>query len=237
MNFGTPFPLGKIFGVMVRLDASLLLLIALFVVQSLGGGVAGIVNALTFAVLLIFSIYLHEMGHAIAASWFNIRTLDVTLMFFGGYARLLGVPKTPFQQIVVSFAGPAVNLLIAAALYFYMANSGHVTELLWQLTATNLFLGAFNLLPGFPLDGGRITAAIISNFMPARQARVIAGYIGVGLGLLLIGASLKTMFGSPVEVQLGLFAFTIGGPFTILLAFLLIVAASQEIQMNQDGRF
>ena len=73
--------------------------------------------------------------------------------------------------------------------------------------------------------------------MPARQARVIAGYIGVGLGLLLIGASLKTMFGSPVEIQLGLFGFTIGGPFTILLAFLLIVAASQEIQMNQDGRF
>ncbi|MBP6013963.1 MAG: M50 family metallopeptidase [Alphaproteobacteria bacterium] len=223
MGMGTPYPLGKLFGVMVRMDVTLFVLAAFFVAQGfINGGLTGALNAGTFAVLLFFSIYLHEMGHALGAALFKIRTLDVTLTFFGGYARLAGNPRTPFQQIVVSFAGPAANLLIAAVLYWYSASAEGESFLVRSLAYANLFLGIFNLLPGFPLDGGKIAAATLSNFMPSNRARVITGYIGIGVGLLVI-----------------IWGFQSGGlgMLNLLIGFMLIMAASQEIQSAGGGRF
>jgi stage IV sporulation protein FB len=223
MNFGTPIPLGKTFGVMVRLDVTLFLLAAFYAINGLlDGGLDGLFNALMFAVLLFFSVYLHEMGHAAAGSLFGIGTLDVTLSFFGGYTRYSRAPRTPLEQAITAFGGPATNLLIAAILYWYATNTPDVNFLVWQMMIVNLFLGVFNLLPGFPLDGGHIAAAVMSKFMRQSQARVITGYIGVGIGLLLIALSLQGTF---------------GGPLTIMVGILLIIAASQEIQMNQGGRF
>jgi Zn-dependent protease len=219
---GTPIYLGKIFGVYLRLDISLLLLAAFIVIDGLSArGLPGALDAGTFAILLFFCIYLHEMGHAFGGWLFGIRTLDVTLTFFGGYARLAGAPRTPFQQVVVSFAGPAANLLIAGALYWYAANIDGASYLVGSLAFANLFLGLFNLLPGFPLDGGHIAAAVLSNFMRLSRARVITGYIGVGIGLLLIAWGLQS-----------------GGlGFNVIIGFLLILAASQEIQAAKGGRF
>ena len=219
---GTPISLGVIFGVHVRLDMSLLILAAFIVVDGMGGrGLSGALDSATFAILLFFCIYLHEMGHAFGGWLFGIRTLDVTLTFFGGYARLAGVPRGPFQQVVVSFAGPAANLLIAGALYWYAANTYNESYLVRSLAYANLFLGLFNLLPGFPLDGGKIAAAILSNFMPMSRARVATGYVGVviGFGLVVWG------------LQGG------GFGFNAMVGLLLILAASQEIQSAGSGRF
>lgn len=219
---GTPIYLGKVLGVYVRLDVSMLLLAAFIVIDGFaGGGLTGALNAGTFAILLFFCIYLHEMGHAFGGWLFGIRTLDVTLTFFGGYARLAGNPRTPFQQVVVSFAGPAANLLIAAGLYWYAANIDRASYLVGRLAFANLFLGLFNLLPGFPLDGGHIAAAVLSNFMRMSRARVITGYIGVGIGLLLVAWGLQGG----------------GFGFSVIVGFLLILAASQEIQAAKGGRF
>lgn len=219
---GTPIYLGKVLGVYVRLDVSLLLLAAFIIVNGLAeNGLTGALNAGTFAVLLFFCIYLHEMGHAFGGWLFGIRTLDVTLTFFGGYARLAREPRTPFQQVVVSFGGPAANLLIAGVLYWYAANTVGESYLVSSLAFANLFLGLFNLLPGFPLDGGKIAAAIMSNFMRVSRARVITGYIGVAIGLLLIAWGLQGG----------------GFGFSIIVGFLLILAASQEIQSANGGRF
>lgn len=223
MGMGTPYPLGKVFGVMVRIEATMFILAAFFVAQGfITGGLTGALNAGTFAVLLFFSIYLHEMGHAFAGSLFKIKTLDVTLTFFGGYARLLGSPRTPFQQVVVSFGGPAANLLIAGALYWYAANTPDVSRIVVNLAYANLFLGIFNLLPGFPLDGGKIAAATLSNFMSSSRARVITGYIGIGVGILVI-----------------IWGFQSGGlgMLNLLIGFMLIMAAAQEIQSAGGGRF
>ena len=223
MGMGTPFPLGKVFGVMVRIDVTLFVLAAFYVAQGfIRHGLTGALDAGTFAILLFFSIYLHEMGHALGAALFKIRTLDVTLTFFGGYARLVGNPRTPFQQIVVSFAGPAANLLIAGVLYWYSANVDGESYLLRSLAYANLFLGIFNLLPGFPLDGGKIAAATLSNFMPSSRARIITGYIGVGVGILIIIWGLQSG---------GL------GTLNLLIGLMLILAASQEIQAAGGGRF
>lgn len=219
---GGSIDLGKVFGVNVRIEVTLFLLAAFLIVDGIGArGVSSILDSTTFAVLFIFCIYLHEMGHAFGGWLFGIRTLDVTLTFFGGYARLVGVPRGSFQQVVVSFAGPAANLLIAAFLYWYEANVDGASYLVSRLAFANLFLGVFNLLPGYPLDGGHIAAAILSNFMPLSRARVITGYIGVAIGILLI--------------MLGLQGGGLG--FNIMVGFLLILAASQEIQMNRGGRF
>lgn len=219
---GTPISLGIIFGVHVRLDVSLFILAAFIVVDGMGArGLSGALDSATFAILLFFCIYLHEMGHAFGGWLFGIRTLDVTLTFFGGYARLAGVPRGSFQQIVVSFAGPAANLLIAGALYWYAANTFNESYLVRSLAYANLFLGLFNLLPGFPLDGGKIAAAILSNFMPMSRARVATGYIGViiGFGIVVWG------------LQSG------GFGFNAMIGLMLILAASQEIQSAGSGRF
>lgn len=220
---GGAIDLGKVFGVNVRIEVTVLVLAAFIIVNDFGrNGSAGLRDGATFAVLLIFSIYLHEMGHAFGGWLFGIRTLDVTLTFFGGYARLVGVPRGSFQNIVVSFAGPAANLLIAGILYWYQANVDDTSAILYRVAYANLFLGIFNLLPGYPLDGGHIAAAILSNFMPISRARVVTGYIGVGIGLLLIALGLQS---------------GIGGTFTALIGLMLIMAASQEIQANRGGRF
>lgn len=222
MGMGTPISIGKIFGVYVRFDPTMLLL-ALFIVANgfIRHGLPGALDSATYAVLLFFSIYLHEMGHAFGGWLFNIRTMDVTLTFFGGYARLMGAARTPFQQIVISFAGPAVNLLIAGALYWYMGQVESPGFVAYNLAWANLFLGAFNLLPGFPLDGGKIAAAVLSNFIPTNRARVITGYIGVGVGLLVI--------------YWGFQAGSVG--LTVMVGLLLIMAAAQEIQAAGGGRF
>jgi Zn-dependent protease len=146
----------------------------------------------------------------------------VTLTFFGGYARLVGIPRGWFPNAVISFGGPATNLLIATVLYWYAGTQEVPNDLISRLAFANLFLGVFNLLPGYPLDGGHIAAAVLSNFMPASRARVITGYIGVGVGILLIVLGLQS---------------GMGGMFTMLVGLMLIMAASQEIQMNSRGRF
>lgn len=220
---GGSIDLGKVFGVNVRIELTVLILAAFIIVNDFGrGGSAGLLDGATFAVLLIFSIYLHEMGHAFSGWLFGIRTLDVTLTFFGGYARLVGVPRGSFQNVVVSFGGPAANLLIAGILYWYQANVDSSSDIVSRVAFANMFLGVFNLLPGYPLDGGHIAAAILSNFMPTSRARVVTGYIGVAIGLLLVA----------LGFQSGL-----GGTFTALIGFMLILAASQEIQTNRGGRF
>lgn len=220
---GGAIDLGKVFGVNIRIEVTVLILAAFIMVNDFGrDGSQGLIHGAAFAILLIFSIYLHEMGHAFGGRLFGIRTLDVTLTFFGGYARLVGVPRGSFQQVVVSFAGPAANLLIAAVLYWYAANVPDAGELVYRVAFANMFLGIFNLLPGYPLDGGHIAAAVLSNFMPLSRARVVTGYLGVIIGFLL--------------VVLG-FQGGLGGTFTALIGFMLIIAASQEIQMNSRGRF
>ena len=223
---GTPVNLGRIFGVIVRIDLTLFLFAAFFLLDGLQyGGLQGMLDEATFIVLLFFCVYLHEMGHALGASLFGIRTLDVTLTFFGGYARLAGVPRGTLQEVVVSFAGPAVNLLIAGVLYFLLQNpdialSGNWRIMSWLMTA-NLFLGLFNLLPGYPLDGGNIARAILTNFMPRPRARLIVGYIGGVVGFGLVALALQTRDFS----------------LTMLLGFYLIYLASIEIQAARSSRF
>ena len=223
---GAPINIGRVFGVYLRIDVWVFLMAAFFVMQGLQRpGLGGALDELTFAILLIVSIYLHEMGHAFGARLFGIGTLDVTLTFFGGYARLTRQPRTTLEEIVVSGAGPSTNLLIWYLLSFWllpMADlSGHSEYILYRVAFANMILGFFNLLPGYPLDGGSIATAILARFMKRNRARLITAYIGVGIGFLLIA----------LDLQSGNFSFN------AMLGLLLIFTASQEIQSAQNSRF
>lgn len=225
---GTPIELGKLFGVPVRVELTVLLIAAIFIVMGVGKNPTGqdLLDQTTFVILLFVSIFLHEMGHAFGAWLFGIRTVDVTLSFFGGYARLDPPPRRAIEDIVVSFAGPAANLGIAGLLYLWLYNGGsaslseHTWIILARVMQANLFLGLLNLLPGHPLDGGHIARAVLSMFLPMTTARLIVGYIGVAVGFLFIGLDLTGGFG-----------------YGLMIGLLLVLVASQEIQAARSSRF
>jgi Zn-dependent protease len=225
---GTPLDLGRLFGIQVRVDLTVLFIAALFIFMGLGKdpSLQSVINQATFVVLLFVSIFLHEMGHAAGAALFGIKTLDVTLTFFGGLARLATPPRRAIEDIVISFAGPATNLAIGGLLYLWLyssASSGlaeHTWIILARVSDANLFLGVLNLLPGHPLDGGHIARAVLGMFLPLPTARLIVGYIGVAVGFLFIGLDLSGGFG-----------------YGLFIGLLLVLVASQEIQAARSSRF
>jgi Zn-dependent protease len=226
MGLGQPTNLGTIFGVHARIDLSVFIVAAIFVFDGLRGDTSlqNVLNEVTFVVLLFLSILLHELGHAAGAYLFGIRTLDVTLTFFGGYARLSSPPRTTIAEIVISFAGPGANLAIAwlLSLWLFSAQGVSIADHSWSILSRvqymNWALGIFNLLPGFPLDGGNITRAILAKFMPNNIARLIVGFLGVGIGFILIALGLS-------------------GGFGLFFGILFIYWASIEIQAARSSRF
>jgi len=220
---GSPLPIGNLFGIYVRVDTTLLLLFVVFGLRGFSaGGVEGALNQLTFLVFLFASIFLHEYGHAFAASLFGIRTLDVTLHFFGGYARLSQAPRRPLEEGVIAIAGPLVNLAIAGVLYLVLrvitADGaryelfGPYISLLDNLRYANLILGLFNLLPGFPLDGGSLTRAVLSVWLPRSRARLVVAVLGVAVGFALAAYGLQST-----------------RTMTIVLGLMLVYLASMEL--------
>jgi Zn-dependent protease/CBS domain-containing protein len=139
------------------------------------------VRTVTATLLLMLAVFgiviLHECGHALTARRYGIHTRDITLLPIGGIARLERMPREPKEELLVALAGPAVNVVLAAVLYGAMALTGArgvrlaleqaaagpgLTSALAQLIAINVWLAAFNLLPAFPMDGGRVLRALIA---------------------------------------------------------------------------
>ncbi|HET6576329.1 MAG TPA: M50 family metallopeptidase [Fimbriiglobus sp.] len=189
--------IGRLFGIDVFVHPTFWLL-PLFVFlsssASLGAGHAVLDVAVVFAVF--GCVALHEFGHALAAMHYGIRTRDITLYPIGGVARLENMPERPWPEIVVALAGPAVNVVIAAGVAGLMALDGYTIlgglrgglslEAFWaRLLVANIVLVAFNLLPAFPMDGGRVFRAVVSWFTDRLTATEVAATVGAGIALLL----------------------------------------------------
>jgi Zn-dependent protease len=154
--------------------------------------VPGMLSALAFVASVFACVVLHELGHALAARQFGVPTRDITLYPIGGVARLERIPREPLQELWIAVAGPLVNLLIAAGLFFllggnidigkrnYLDPQAFLASLLW----VNLFLLGFNLIPAFPMDGGRVLRAFLAMGMSHWRATEIAASVGKSLAVV-----------------------------------------------------
>jgi Zn-dependent protease/CBS domain-containing protein len=211
---GWSLNLGKILGIEVKIHLTFFLLLAWFAfVYYTQGGTRAAINGLLFISLLFVCVLLHEFGHALAARRYGIPTKDITLLPIGGEARLQRMPEKPSQELVVALAGPAVNVVIVLVLFLLLGGvrSFDVTQLenaspnlLQQLLTANIWLVLFNLIPAFPMDGGRVLRALLAMRLPYAQATQIAATTGQGMAFLL---GFLGLFFNPLLIIIALFIF------------------------------
>jgi Zn-dependent protease len=191
--FGSSY-LGKFFGIDFRVHGTFWLLPLFVVLSGYGAGL----DRVAFDLLLVFAVFccvaLHEVGHALAARAYGIRTRDITLYPVGGVAVMESIPERPRHEVAVALAGPAVNVAIAGGLFLGIALGGFVLP--WEHTPdaldlfvanvfwANVTLAAFNLLPAFPMDGGRVLRALLAS----RLSRLRATEVAVQVGSVVAGA-------------------------------------------------
>jgi Zn-dependent protease/predicted transcriptional regulator len=219
--------IGEYKGIPVKIHATFLLII-IWVAASYwmqGHDVNTTIQGIIFVLALFACVVLHEFGHALMAQKYHIKTRDITLLPIGGVARLERMPDDPKQELWVALAGPAVNVVIAAIIYFGMMLTNAFEPIsslkmtsgsFWgRLMMVNIFLVAFNILPAFPMDGGRVLRSILAMRMDYTRATQIAANIGQGMALLF-----------------GFWGF-FSNPFLIFIALFVWIGAAQESQMAQ----
>jgi len=203
--------LGRVAGIDVFLHPTFLLLLLYVGITQGGLGSVVLVSAVFGCVLL------HELGHALMARRFGIETEDITLLPIGGLARLRRLPRAPGAELMIALAGPAVNVLIVTALvsarWLGVFGSPWSPNLLGIYAAAliwiNLILAGFNMIPAFPMDGGRVLRALLSGWLGRVRATTIAATIGRGLALLFGTYSL--LQGEFLQVFLAGFIFMAAG--------------------------
>jgi Zn-dependent protease/CBS domain-containing protein len=215
-------PIVRIAGIQLRIHVTFLLLIAWLALGSIG--------AVIYVLLLFLCVVLHEFGHAIAAKSYGINTPDITLLPIGGVARLERIPEEPKQELVIAAAGPAVTAIIALSLFIVIAARGESEiaapiasgDLVVNLFKINVWLLLFNLIPAFPMDGGRVLRALLATRLSYARATQVAATVGQAFAFFF---GIVGLFGIP-----GVFS---PNPFLIFIAFFVYIGASQEAALAQ----
>jgi Zn-dependent protease/CBS domain-containing protein len=207
--------IGTISGTAVRVHITFLLFLGwIFAANWATGGSQAAWQSLAFLLLLFACVVAHEFGHIFTARAFGVSTPDVVLLPIGGVARLERIPEEPWEEFLVAIAGPLVNVVIALALVvvagahlstsdLYAVESPQ-TSLIDRLAAVNLFLAVFNMIPAFPMDGGRVLRALLSTRLGHVRATEIAAFIGQGVAFALgfIG-----LFTNPMLIFIAIFVY------------------------------
>jgi len=216
--------IGRVAGTMVRIHLTFLLFLAwIFAASYASNGATAAWDTLLFVVLLFLCVLLHEFGHIFTARAFGVSTPYVTLLPIGGVAQLERIPEEPWEEFLIAIAGPMVNVVITillvfiggASLHGYAATAIDNTQIsmIDRLAAVNLFLALFNLIPAFPMDGGRVLRALLASRLGYVRATEISASIGQFV------------------------AFTLGfiglmyNPILIFIAIFVYLAASSEAHM------
>lgn len=191
-----------------------------------GAALGAVVEAVLFFVAVFGCVLLHEFGHALAARQFGIRTRDITLLPIGGVARLERIPDRPLQELWVALAGPVVNVGIAAFLVIWLSVTGglfrgidlDLTEgsFASRLLTVNVVLVVFNMIPAFPMDGGRVLRALLAIRLDYARATQIAATLGQGFALVFAFFGLMGLLGGG------------GNPLLLFIALFVWIGASQE---------
>jgi Zn-dependent protease len=206
---------GSIAGTAVRIHITFLLfLIWIWAAYYKQGGASVAWDGVTFVALLFLCVLLHELGHVFAARRYGVKTSDITLWPFGGIANLERIPEKPSEELVVAVAGPIVNVVIAAILILLLGatvDPQHLTQIenpkvgmIAKLAGANLFLAIFNMIPAFPMDGGRVLRALLAIKLGFARATEVAASIGQGLAIAL---GLIGIFVNPMLVVIAIFVF------------------------------
>jgi Zn-dependent protease len=209
----------KVFGIQLAVHASFLLLLAYYGYQGwVEGGTLGMFWSVALIILFFVCVILHELGHSLTARRYGVKVPRILLLPIGGMAEFDRIPRKPSEELLITLAGPAVNFVLAALL-FALAWRGLIqtddaptytaAALLGQLWLANLIMGVFNLLPVFPMDGGRIFRALLAMKLPYLQATYWA--VMVGRSLALIFAAVAALyFHSTMTSVLFVFIFFAG---------------------------
>src|SRR5438093_2621722 len=223
--------IGKLAGINVYMHATFLLLIIFILLADYleGHSLAAALWGLAFVLVVFVCIVLHELGHALTARKYGIQTRDIILLPIGGVARLERMPEDPRQELRVALAGPAVNLVIAGVLFAVLAVLGSApgwTEMegvrwvgggfLTKVMVANLWLAGFNVLPAFPMDGGRVLRALLATRMEYTRATQAAAHVGQAMAFLF-----------------GFIGILSHDPFLPFIALFVWMGASEEAAMVQ----
>lgn len=217
--------IARLWGIDIYMHATFLLIIAwvAFTYWVQLHNWSAVLGGIAFILALFACVVLHEYGHALTARRYGIKTRDITLYPIGGVARLERIPERPIEELWVALAGPAVNLVIAVVLFIFLAlTEPNVRFLnlniasgnfLARLLTVNVLLAGFNLLPAFPMDGGRVLRAILAMNMDHVRATQVAAIVGQAMAFLFGLAGL--MF----------------DPFLLFIALFVWIGAEQEASM------
>ncbi len=217
------FTIGRIAGTAIRIHFTFLLFLAWIAVSDYrSGGFEAAKSSLVFVLLVFACVVAHEFGHILTARRFGVKTPEVTLLPIGGVANMERIPEDPWQELLVAIAGPMVNVVIAGVLI--MAGGVAVQDLqsieleqvslVQRLALINVSLVVFNLIPAFPMDGGRVLRALLAMRLGPQRATEIAAKFGQVFAFLFAAAGL---FVSPMLVLIGMFIY---------------IAAASELQAN-----
>ena len=218
------FKIATVAGTEVRIHITFFILLVFVAMQGMAGGhgLNGAYDAVLFVSAAFVCVLLHEFGHVFAASGYGIRTPDITLLPIGGVARLERMPTKPVQELVVAICGPLVNVAIASAIFLFVGigfvaspeyhfeQSGRFWE---KLMAWNIMMVVFNMIPAFPMDGGRVLRAFLAMLMDYGRATRLAATVGQGIALV---TALWMLMSGNVS------------PLLLLIAFFIFMAAGQE---------
>jgi len=224
------FKLGSISGIGIFIHWTFTFLIAYIIYSNYRDGQSAgkIMWAVLFVLSIFVTVFLHELGHALAAKKFNIKTKDITLLPIGGLARLESIPEKPKEELLVAIAGPAVNIFLALITGFFITIPG-VKDLDVQLSdgisgsnfllsffIVNIWLALFNLIPAFPMDGGRVLRALLAMKFKRHIATNIAARIGqvIAAGFIILGFY--------------------SNPFLIIIGIFIILGAQAEAKYTQE---
>jgi len=225
--------IGRFSGIDLKIHATFAIIILWVIYNHIiaGDDLRTTVESLIFVLTIFACVILHEFGHALTAKKYGIKTLDIILLPIGGVARLERMPEDPKQELWVTLAGPAVNVLIAFIIFLILFLTGSPIPLvntdfftdsfLANLMALNIILVVFNMLPAFPMDGGRVLRALLALRMEYAKSTKIASKIGKAMAIL---------FGI-----IGLFS----NPFLVFIAAFVWFGANQEekmLKMKYSGK-
>jgi Zn-dependent protease/CBS domain-containing protein len=216
--------IGKVAGTVVRIHLTFLLFLAwIFAASYASGGAATAWDSVLFMVLLFLCVLLHEFGHIFTARAFGVPTPYVTLLPIGGVAQLEHIPEEPGQEFLIAIAGPLVNVVVTILLVAFAGatlqtsaaaglDNTHI-PMINRLAAVNLFLAVFNMIPAFPMDGGRVLRALLATRFGYVRATEIAAVIGQFVAFVLGFVGLMY------------------NPILIFIAIFVYLAASSEAHM------